>query len=260
MADGPSCAHLKIEYQTRGYSGIVTEVWWECSNCQTHFIPESELRTAREENEAHKGALRGMLMAINPVGWDDDVKAEQAVECAIACIISDREVRNELNAAREEIERLRAFIPPHIAPGDLYHGRNCAALSVHADDADCTCGLVWRKHLQTEQEMHNAWRKRAEEVEQQHDAAIQQLTAEQERGSQLSVEWSSALDTAIQREAKLRKALERMRDVANMLGRLLPKDVYADNIPILDDHERANYAAEAALAESEAAQGKGDGE
>jgi hypothetical protein len=30
---------------------------------------------------------------------------------------------------------------------------------------DCTCGLYWRVQLQTEREMHNAWRKRAEEAE-----------------------------------------------------------------------------------------------
>lgn len=32
-------------------------------------------------------------------------------------------------------------------------------------DAYCTCGLRWRIALRTEQEMHKAWRKRAEEAE-----------------------------------------------------------------------------------------------
>lgn len=34
-------------------------------------------------------------------------------------------------------------------------------------EADCTCGLMHRIHLQTEQTMHAAWRKRAEEAEAQ---------------------------------------------------------------------------------------------
>jgi hypothetical protein len=49
----------------------------------------------------------------------------------------------------------------------LKHSMNCAALSVHADPIDCTCGLQWRIALQTEQTMHAAWRKRAEEAEKQ---------------------------------------------------------------------------------------------
>lgn len=45
----------------------------------------------------------------------------------------------------------------------LTHTRSCPALTPGEDD--CTCGLRWRIYLQTEQEMHNAWRKRAEEAE-----------------------------------------------------------------------------------------------
>lgn len=30
---------------------------------------------------------------------------------------------------------------------------------------DCTCSLRWREMVRTEREMHNAWRKRAEEAE-----------------------------------------------------------------------------------------------
>lgn len=46
----------------------------------------------------------------------------------------------------------------------MNHGTNCDALA-HPIDGDCTCGLQYRIALQTEQEMHNAWRKRAEEAE-----------------------------------------------------------------------------------------------
>lgn len=46
------------------------------------------------------------------------------------------------------------------------HGMNCA---YRADsDEPCTCGLVLRIALQTEQTMHAAWRKRAEEAERQN--------------------------------------------------------------------------------------------
>src|SRR5271157_3496530 len=44
------------------------------------------------------------------------------------------------------------------------HGMNCPA-SVMGHDDECTCGLQWRIAFETEREMHNAWRKRAEEAE-----------------------------------------------------------------------------------------------
>lgn len=54
--------------------------------------------------------------------------------------------------------------------GDLTrHGRNCRALVGDGFDGpsegDCNCGLRWRVALATERELHNAWRKRAEEAE-----------------------------------------------------------------------------------------------
>lgn len=47
------------------------------------------------------------------------------------------------------------------------HGMNCPAnlVGVGVWDSECLCGLGWRIELQTEREMHNAWRKRAEEAE-----------------------------------------------------------------------------------------------
>lgn len=45
----------------------------------------------------------------------------------------------------------------------LEHTRSCANLANR--DENCTCGLLWRIELQTEREMHAAWRKRAEEAE-----------------------------------------------------------------------------------------------
>ena len=47
---------------------------------------------------------------------------------------------------------------------DLTHTRSCPMLNPMSDDF-CTCGLEWHIRLRTEMEMHNAWRKRAEEAE-----------------------------------------------------------------------------------------------
>jgi hypothetical protein len=59
--------------------------------------------------------------------------------------------------------------PPQPVTGDevreaLKHTRSCPQLNPISDEP-CTCGLQWRIALQTEVEMHNAWRKRAEEAE-----------------------------------------------------------------------------------------------
>lgn len=48
--------------------------------------------------------------------------------------------------------------------GEFDHRMNCAG-NIPSQENDCTCGLKWRIMLQTEKEMHNAWRKRAEEAE-----------------------------------------------------------------------------------------------
>lgn len=47
---------------------------------------------------------------------------------------------------------------------ELEHSMNCDG-NIPQRQNDCTCGLKWRIMLQTEQEMHIAWRKRAEEAE-----------------------------------------------------------------------------------------------
>ena len=48
----------------------------------------------------------------------------------------------------------------------MKHSMNCGATGFDGYDVgECTCGLTWRIQLRTEQEMHAAWRKRAEEAE-----------------------------------------------------------------------------------------------
>jgi hypothetical protein len=81
-----------------------------------------------------------------------------------------------------ENKRLR---PSADAPvEELDHKRNCAAWKdVHGYDAggSCTCGLRWRVMLQTEQAMHAAWRKRAEESESELAAFRENKPAVEER-------------------------------------------------------------------------------
>jgi hypothetical protein len=71
----------------------------------------------------------------------------------------------------------------------LTHGRTCSA--GYNLDAECTCGLQYRIHLQTEQTMHKAWRKRAEEAE----AALAVVRAHD--GERFSKEQLERIDYAI---------------------------------------------------------------
>lgn len=65
--------------------------------------------------------------------------------------------------------------PPGVmkAAEQLDHSRTCSA--GWDFESQCTCGLEWRIKLQTEQEMHNAWRKRAEEAEPGRKALVEAL-------------------------------------------------------------------------------------
>lgn len=63
--------------------------------------------------------------------------------------------------------------PAEGSPLPLEHTRSCGALT----GRDCTCGLAWRIRLVTEQEMHAAWRKRAEEAEAREAGAPPALVA-----------------------------------------------------------------------------------
>jgi len=71
-----------------------------------------------------------------------------------------------IGKAEAEVRRLSN---PITLTEQLTHGRNCAGL-IPADEDDCTCGLRWRIQLQTEQNLHAAWMKRATEAEQDNKA------------------------------------------------------------------------------------------
>ena len=61
---------------------------------------------------------------------------------------------------------------PECDARDDGHSRTCPVRGRPLSDDDCTCGLKWHIQLRTEQEMHAAWRKRAEEAE-TREAALQ---------------------------------------------------------------------------------------
>lgn len=55
---------------------------------------------------------------------------------------------------------------PRVSDDLKEHTRSCEARSVTPPNDDyCTCALKERRWLRTEQEMHSAWRKRAEAAE-----------------------------------------------------------------------------------------------
>ncbi len=60
-------------------------------------------------------------------------------------------------------------------PKPVQRGMNCACLS--GEHEHCTCGYEWRVKLQTEQTMHAAWRKRAEEAEAENLRLTEQVSS-----------------------------------------------------------------------------------
>lgn len=64
----------------------------------------------------------------------------------------------------DQRDGLRRAIEAASVSTDMSHSRSCPAL-IPLSDNDCTCGLTYRIALRTEQTMHAAWRKRAEEAE-----------------------------------------------------------------------------------------------
>lgn len=93
-----------------------------------------------------------VLFALRDLGWDDDSGLPYGV----------RDIM--LRAAA-----LLAAASPPIGHGEtmtkvtLTHTRSCPSLT--PGEGPCTCALEERKALATEQTMHAAWRKRAEEAE-----------------------------------------------------------------------------------------------
>lgn len=72
--------------------------------------------------------------------------------------------RGPNGVAMTENKELAGTATPVETAAQLTHTRSCPALTP-GNDERCTCGLQWRIALQTEQTMHAAWRKRAEEAE-----------------------------------------------------------------------------------------------
>ena len=95
----------------------------------------------------------------------------------------------------------------------LDHTRGCAYPG-SGGEGPCTCGLIERRALATEQAMHSAWRKRAGEAE----AEVARLTAEVERLTKekaalrrmIEEDWTEGWwEDAPGWEDKMREAIER---------------------------------------------------
>lgn len=97
------------------------------------------------------------------------------------------------------------------AKEQLDHTRSCSA--GWDCESQCTCGLEFRIQLQTEQEMHSAWRKRAEESE----AEVAQLRQERDEQEANRQGW---FETA-KSEREARERAEKERDVARETAREL---------------------------------------
>jgi hypothetical protein len=75
--------------------------------------------------------------------------------------VAIRKVRAALAAREDSLPD----IPDNAKAEPMTHSRGCPCSYGEPEDPCCTCGLKHRIVLQTEQEMHAAWRKRAEEAE-----------------------------------------------------------------------------------------------
>lgn len=80
----------------------------QCKECLDHSASilsiADEIERQQAELKAHREALGRFLNVVNPVGFDFDMKAEEAFEQAIECVISDREVHSQLQQTKAELK------------------------------------------------------------------------------------------------------------------------------------------------------------
>src|SRR5208283_919182 len=85
------------------------------------------------------------------------------------------ELRSQTSKAERDRDAALARIAElEVAHEVLTHTRSCPAL-IPGNEEECTCGLLWRVQLQTEQTMHAAWEKRAYQGESERDAALARI-------------------------------------------------------------------------------------
>jgi hypothetical protein len=87
-------------------------------------------------------------------------------------------------------------------PEILRHGMNCSGL-IPGNEVDCTCGLRFRIEIQTEREMHNAWRKRAEEAEAEIDNLKKSLFFMETESNKLRNWWRASEAKFNSRDAEI---------------------------------------------------------
>lgn len=64
-----------------------------------------EIEHQQAELKAHREALSRLITTVNPTGYEDGTKAEEAFEMALKCVITDREAEAELERLRGEREQ-----------------------------------------------------------------------------------------------------------------------------------------------------------
>jgi len=137
----------------------------------------------------------------------------------IAETVRDRgakiEVLEKLIAKAKKALDVRTAATPTMV-GQLTHTRSCPGLILEAKD-DCTCGLIYRVHLQTEQTMHAAWRKRAEEAETDYEA-LSRYVRDVEA---ISIKWQEAASArSAERDDESRAALIAAQQVSSLMESL----------------------------------------
>lgn len=124
-------------------------------------------------------------------------------------------LHSELRAVTQELATIKS---PDLRKEKLQHKRNCSAWhSEHGHEIngeDCTCGLRFLIQVQTEQTLHAAWRKRAEEAETSLAAITQELEVKAgalEFNRILVAQRGDQLAQLQARNIKLRDALKKAR-------------------------------------------------
>ncbi len=112
----------------------------------------------------------------------------------------------------------------------LEHSTNCPERNPMSDDF-CTCGFIYRKHLQTEQTMHAAWRKRAEEAE----ASAELLRDALRKSEQRELKALADIDNATAETARLLATVEVMRRALVAAQEVIESVLDGGAIPIPED-------------------------
>jgi len=102
---------LQLDYLTTWYpSQAMIDSWAEIDATRAVLQQAEEaLAKSREQNFAHQKALGRFLITVSPTGFDD-MKAEDAFELALECVVADREQEQRLAQVTEVARELLAAL------------------------------------------------------------------------------------------------------------------------------------------------------